>query len=133
MDLSALLALGTSLINFATSVKKGLVRFDSPVREKIGIVKLTPVIFSGTAGKVGEHHAPADPNKPAEYILDTGIPAGTKIVGAWYKPLHNIPALNAFGLIDVERHSDTQIKLLVAAFPNINARLRIAIDVLYAK
>jgi hypothetical protein len=132
MDLSALLTLGTTLINFATSVKD-LMRFDLPAKERIGIAKLTPVIFSGTAGKGGEYHAPADPNKPAEYILDTKIPADTKIVGAWYTPLHNIPAINAFGLIDVERHNDTQIKLLVAAFPNINARLRIAIHVLYAK
>lgn len=90
MDIIALLSLGTKIIDFAAWAKD-FMRFDLPAKETIGIAKLTPVIYSGSAGKGGEYHAPADPNKPAEYILDTGIPENTKIVGTWYTPLHNIP------------------------------------------
>lgn len=132
MDLSTLWTIGATVINMAASLK-ALVPFDLPAREKIGIVKMTPVIFSGTAGGTGEYPASSDPNKPLIHILDTGIPADTKIVRAWYAPLHNIAAINAFALIDIERHNDNQIELHVAGFPSINARLRIAIDVLYAK
>jgi hypothetical protein len=132
MDADNLWNWGTSLINFAASVKT-LMPFDLPAKERIGIVKLTPVIFSGDAGRAGEYHASNNPNQPESHILDTAIPKGTKIIGAWYTPLHNIPALNAFALIDVERHNDTQVKLNIAGFPKISARLRIAVYVLYTK
>ncbi|PCC67832.1 hypothetical protein SAMN02745121_07869 [Nannocystis exedens] len=97
----------------------------------VGVYEFTPVIFSGTAGGAGEYHASNDPDRPEEHIIDAGIPAGARIVEAWYTAFHNIGALVTFALIDVNRHNDRQVRLSAASYVNQNQRIRLKIHVLY--
>jgi len=102
-------------------------------KEQLGVTRITPVIYSGKAGGSGDYAASDNPNAPMQYKVRVDIPAGARIVNAWYSPLHNIPGMLAFALIDVEPFNSTDICLKVAAFPKMSARMRIAINVLYAK
>lgn len=102
-------------------------------KEQLGVTRIAPVIYCGKAGGPGEYFASDNPNAPMKWKVRVNIPAGARIMSAWYSPLHNIPGMLAFALIDVEPHDNTHICLKVAAFPNISARMRIAVNVLYAK
>jgi hypothetical protein len=97
----------------------------------VGITEITPVVFTGNAGGAGEYHASDDPNAPETHIVNVPVPAGANIVEAWYTPYHNIAALGAFALIDVNRSSTTQVKLKLAGYPGQNQRLRIKVTALY--
>ena len=119
-------------INIAKYVPKLFKRNPKP-KEQLGVTRITPVIYCGKDGGPGEYFASEKPNAPMQWKVRVDIPAGARIVNAWYSPLHNIPGMLAFALIDVEPHDHTHICLKLAAFPNSRARMRIAVNVLYAK
>ncbi|WP_437631950.1 hypothetical protein [Sorangium sp. So ce854] len=99
----------------------------------VSIVELSPVIYCGTAGGGPNEYAASDnPNAGNEHILDVPVPAGHNIVEAWYAPLHNIPALNDFALVDVSKHNDRQVRLTVGTWQGRNNRVRLKISVLCA-
>lgn len=122
-------------INIAKYVPKLFKKKNLKPKEQLGVTRITPVIYCGKDGGDGEYCASEKPNAPMQWKVPVDIPAGARIVSVWYSPLHNIPGMLAFSLIDVEPHKDsnTHICLKVAAFPNSRARMRIAVNVLYAK
>ena len=121
------------LINVRKYAPKLFKKKNLKPKEQLGVTRITPVIYCGKAGVSGEYAASDNPNAPMQYKVPVDIPAGARIVNAWYSPLHNIPGMLAFALIDVEPHDNTHICLKVAAFPNSSSRMRIAVNVLYAK
>jgi hypothetical protein len=130
-DLPPWIATASHSIKIGEYVAK-LFKTNLKPKEQLGVARITPVIFCGQAGGYGEYEASNDPNAPRSHIVPVNIPTGARIVNAWYSPLHNIPGMLAFALIDVEPHNNTDICLKVAAFPNIPSRMRIAVNVLYA-
>src|SRR5208282_3210839 len=123
-DLQQWTATISHLINIREYVPKLFKKKNLNPKEQLGVARITPVIYCGKAGASGEYAASADPNAPLCYKVHVDIPASARIVNAWYSPLHNIPGMLAFALIDVEPHDNTHIRLKVAAFPNISARMR---------
>jgi hypothetical protein len=97
------------------------------------VTYLYPVIYTGTqGGGPDEYLASSDPNEANVYEIKVA-PSGANVVTAWYTPIHNIPALSAFALIDVAKRlsSGEDINLAVASWPGTQDRLRIKITVLY--
>ncbi len=94
-------------VNLAASMKT-LNIFPSLKSTTVGLAKLTPVIYAGTAGSGGEYHAANDPDNPATHIIDVELPPKAKIIAAWYTPLHNIFGIIGFAFIDVEKHNDSK-------------------------
>jgi hypothetical protein len=122
-----------SEVNLATTARRpGTEAFALSAFTQVGIYEFPPVVFRGAAGGAGEYHGSNNPNAPENHIIDVPIPAGTRILEAWYSPFHNIAALSAFAWIDVNKHNDTQVLLSVAGYVGSNNRLRIKIHVLYA-
>jgi hypothetical protein len=120
-------------VNFAASMKS-LNIFPSLKSTKVGLTKMTPVIYAGTVGEGGEYHAADDPDKPAPHILDVpNLPPKAKIIAAWYTPYHNVAGIIGFALIDVEKHNDRQVILNVGAYKGVQTRARIVIHVLYSE
>jgi hypothetical protein len=128
----AILPYAERAVNLAASLKT-LDIFPSLTFTKIGLAKMTPVIYAGTAGSGSEYHAANDPNNPASHILDVDLPPKGKIIAAWYTPLHNIFGIIGFAFIDVEKHNDRQVILKVGAYKGVQTRARIAIHVLYSE
>jgi len=97
----------------------------------VGITKLNPVVYCGglVGGNTNEYSAPEGAS--AEYTINVGNPAGTKVIDAWYQPQHNVGALSAFSLLTVDHLNDTQIKLTAQCYPGAANRMRILICVLW--
>lgn len=131
-QLQSFLSLASNGLKLATSFKN--ISIFSPLRSsRIGLAKLTPVIYTGEAGSGGEYHAANDPDNPAIHLLDVKLPKKAKIIAAWYTPLHNILGVIGFAFIDVEKYDDRHIELKIAAYKGVQTRARIAIHVLYAE
>ena len=99
---------------------------------QVGVHKIRPVIYSGTAGGPGEYKSSDDPNNGAMYVIPANLPnpAG-RVLEAWYTPYHNIGALQYFALIEVERHDDAHVRLTVGSYPGMNQRVRLTLNILY--
>ena len=132
IDVMQWIAAGANSIKIGEYAAK-LFKSDLKGKEQLGAAKIAPVICCGKEGTPDDYRASDDPNAPSSHIVPVEIPAGARIINAWYSPLHNIRGMLAFALIDVEPYDDTHICLKVAAFPNANSVLRIAINVLYAR
>jgi hypothetical protein len=72
------------------------------------------------------YYAPPYPNAPKAYIVDIVDTEG-KIVGVWYAPFRNLPALESFAVIDLTPHSDHEVNLSVGSFPGMATQLEIFI------
>jgi hypothetical protein len=132
-DMQQWIATISHLINIRKYVPKLFRRRDLKPKEQLGVTRITPVIYCGGVGVSGEYAASNNPNEPMRYKIRVDLPPGARILNAWYSPLHNLSGMLAFALIDVEPYDNTDICLKVAAFPTSNARMRIAVNVLYAK
>ena len=133
MDILSIFNIVKGVADLATSVTKTF-KFDKSSAKRIGIVQLNEVIYSGDSGTLGEYRASDRPNDPRSHTINVAdIPEGASILTAWYTPIHNVPAINAFAYINVEKENDKQVKLSLASFPGIEGRLRILIHVLYSQ
>ncbi len=92
-----------------------------------------PVVYTGNAGGgPNEYNASNNPDAANTHLLHIGLPKGARVIGAWYVPNHNIPALSAFARIQLGATSgEDDVELYLAGFGNSNQRLRIQVFVLY--
>lgn len=106
---------------------------DKALSADLHVATMAPVIYAGagSGGGPGEYIASSDPNVANQYELN--VPGAKTIFAAFYQPLHNIPDMSKFALVDVTPHSAPgDILLSVASWPGYNGRVRIKITILYS-
>ena len=103
------------------------------VQKQLEFLYLFPVLYTGTnGGGVNEYNAP--PNGATYNLsLTSAIPAGGRIISAWYQPVDRITALGEFYNIDVNIAGERTLNLTVTGNPPpSNERMRIKIYVMWS-